>query len=67
MYTSYLKKNLITTATKQYTGRLGEFFLRFSADICSFTSFLPICVIFDPSTTATSCQDADLFPGIVDK
>ena len=25
----------------------------------------PRCVVFGPSTTANSCQDADLFPGMM--
>ena len=27
--------------------------------------FLPLCIVFIPITTATSCQDADFFPGMM--
>ena len=36
----------------------------FPFDFGNFTSFLPLCIAFSPITTATSCQDADFFPGL---
>ena len=27
--------------------------------------FLPLCIVFSPISTATSCQDADFFPGMM--
>ena len=27
--------------------------------------FLPLCIVFGPKTTVTSCEDADFFPGMI--
>ena len=48
----------ITTATKRLSMPFWQFFPFILADFCNFT---PLCVVFNPSTTAASCQDADLF------
>ena len=37
----------------------------FSFDFASSRRFLPLCVVFGPSNTATSCQDADFFPAMM--
>ena len=61
IYVSYFEKISITTATKNYTCHLGKFFLWFSADFAILRRFWPLCVVFDPSTTATRCKDAQLW------
>ena len=40
-----------------------QIFLLFWADF--LRRFLPLFVVFDPSTTATSCQDAYFFPAMI--
>ena len=38
-------------------------FWRFASFFNILCCFLPLGVVFSPKTTATSCQDADVFPG----
>ena len=54
MYTKKGGKISLTTATKN--GMILAIFRR----------FLPLCIVFSPITTATSCQDAEFFPGTYD-
>ena len=43
----------------------GNFSSDFGVVFAISRRFLPLCVIFGPSTMATSCQDADFFPGML--
>ena len=57
---------------KNYNCCLGEFFLWFLVGFGHFMScfdalrrYWPFYVVLCPKTTATSCQDADFFPGML--
>ena len=62
IFISYLEKISKTTATENYPCWLGEFFHWF-CQCC--VVFLPLCIVFSPTTTATSCQDADFSPCMI--
>ena len=55
-----------TTAAQKISLPIRQIFpsiLGWFRQFCVF--FLPLCIVFSPITTGTSCQDADYFPGIV--
>ena len=61
-YISYLVKKLITTATKKLHMPYRHFFpFDFGLIFAILRRFLPLCVVSNPSTMASSCQDADFF------
>ena len=51
-------------------GKLGltisaNFSFDFEVFFGNLRCFWPLCIAFGPFTTATSCQDADFFPGMI--
>ena len=65
IYISYLEKN--NGNQKIILADKANFSFDFGLILTVLRRFLPLCIVFSPITTATNCQDAVFFPGMMQR